>query len=338
MSKLKVLIVSVIVTLLMVGIAVPVLASTRSTDSEEAVPTLTGVEPTSALESLMADLGDVQYCEFEEEDNSEILSMLSQEKHKVSGGFNGVWGLSDGLLQEPLGDLCGLYFVNNATDNTVASFYGMWKTDEGVASGLLKGKCSDGRFDGYWYMPKHSVGGLIKGTCAPIISEASELSIARTFDGKWCTRSGKELGYLEGTWSPTVSSSIVGRIQGEWGHGSERPADGTLRGIHGKIMLADRSTIAYFAGKWTSNNEIALGRIGGLAMDGKFYGIWGGQNGGHGYLSGDYANHEFDGDWGYLGHGDTGKIWGKYGPFEVNSVAVDEKLVSVQKQLVAVKI
>jgi hypothetical protein len=112
---------------------------------------------------------------------------------------------------------------------------------------------------------------------------------------------------------------------------------GRIWGCYGEIKLADGSSIDYFRGKWHAANNRAHGRLGGIAIDGKFYGMWGGQQKGcraGGYLTGGYSYDSqlekepkgtFEGTWGRFGQEDSGQLKGKFGPLPVSQPFEDQE-------------
>jgi hypothetical protein len=74
-----------------------------------------------------------------------------------------------------------------------------------------------------------------------------------------------------------------------------------------------------------------------VAIDGKFYGVWGGHNKigrAGGYLTGDYSYDSqlgkepkgtFEGVWGRFGQEGSGQLKGKFGPLGVSVPFEDQK-------------
>jgi hypothetical protein len=233
---------------------------------------------------------------------------------------------------------------------------GIWLTDNGSVFGWLRGKCSDnGTFAGVWRDAETGVGGPVEGTYSPTNDDNVT---AGEFDGTWRTRDGEQGGYLRGTWSPAVSAEREGRFGGRWtndgqastagkGHGVSAKNKvkfnavsgqaGRLWGGYGKIDLADGTSIEYFRGKWHAANNSAHGRLAGLAIDGKFYGVWGGHKKvcrAGGYLTGDYSYDSqldkepkgtFEGVWGRFGQEGSGQLKGKFGPLGVSVPFEDQE-------------
>ena len=81
------------------------------------------------------------------------------------------------------------------------------------------------------------------------------------------------------------------------------------------IKLVDGTSMHYVRGRWSSDEGVR-GRLGALVVDGSFYGLWDCPSSkAGGYLKGVWAEQEFRGVWGHLGHEPEGRLWGRYGPF-----------------------
>jgi hypothetical protein len=239
--------------------------------------------------------------------------------------------------------------VKRASGQEVAYFRGVWLTDNGAVFGYLRGTCSDnGTFIGVWGNQEAGVGGPLNGTYSPADSDNVT---SGEFNGTWETRDGEKSGYLRGTWSPAVSVEREGRFGGRWinnnqvsaiwkgARGSAKRAAkvnaeciraGRVWGCYGQIKLADGTSMQYFRGKWHAAANRAHGWLGGLAIDGQFYGVWGGHKkvcraGGH--LTGGYSYDSelekepkgtFEGVWGRFGQEDSGLLKGKFGALGVS--------------------
>jgi len=103
----------------------------------------------------------------------------------------------------------------------------------------------------------------------------------------------------------------------------ESQSVGQLRRDQALLMA---TSIHYFRGKWHAANSRAHGRLGGLAIDGQFYGVWWPQERAAmpgGYLTGDYSYDSQCGE-------------GAQGPFRVacGRAALDRKTAgSVEGQV-----
>ena len=172
----------------------------------------------------------------------------------------------------------------------------------------------------------------MRGTYAPDADSANDL--VQRFVGDWATEDGQQSGYLKGTWAPIVLSQPEGKFAGQWVCDAEVAPDGRLSGLYGVIKLADGSSMQYFRGRWHAADG-GHGRLGGLIVDGGFYGLWNsGDSNGRGYLKGAWADNSFKGSWGHLGHEAEGRLWGKYGPI-VTPQPVEKQAGPVQRLAVA---
>jgi hypothetical protein len=255
-----------------------------------------------------------------------------------------------------MGSLVGIYGkVKRAGGQEAGYFKGIWLTDNDTVFGYLRGICSgNGTFAGVWRNPETGASGPVNGMYSPT---SGDNVTAGEFNGTWETRDGEQSGYLCGTWSSAVSVEREGRLGGRWINGDQtlalaksarisarRNANGAaagnlklnragrIWGCYGRIDLADGSSINYLRGKWHAANNSAHGRLGGFAIDGKFYGMWGGQQKGcraGGYLTGGYSydgqlekepKGTFEGTWGRFGQEDSGQLKGKFSPAGVSTV------------------
>ena len=267
---------------------------------------------TNDLEAILEEEGFEDDClGIAEDDNRDLEIMPMPGKPVIAGGFHGVWGLDNLDHNMPQGDLCGVYGFRNHVKRGSSFFRGMWKTDDGEVTGYLVGKGINGRLHGIWYWPEKCVGGRIKGTYTPLVTDATKDS-EMSFEGIWY-RGGRQIGYMEGNWSP-VEEIVTSKIfEGEWSRGGETPSDGIIKGVHGRIELEDGTSVPFFRGRWESNDG-AYGRLAGLGLDGSFCGIWKGEFGfSRGYLEGTYKDKEFSGTWGHFGQEPSGRLWGTYG-------------------------
>jgi len=153
------------------------------------------------------------------------------------------------------------------------------------------------------------------------------------FKGEWRTWNDTLSGNLKGTWSPRMLIKSTGAFRGQWIHditavsSTEVMPDGRLSGRYGKIELANGSSIHYFSGRWSSCEcDDVQGRLGGLAMDGRYFGIWGHGGKARGYLKDCCGNSYFKGDWGHFGSQPQGRLWGTYFPLLTATTEPIERL------------
>jgi hypothetical protein len=357
MKKWGFLIMGLLLVGLVVGIAVPTVMASRAANPGD------GTLPATADEAELAELAaDLQEADpvTDNADTGEGKEIKLLEV-TLGGGFQGVWGTGNAEDADPMGSLVGIYGkVKRASGQEAGYFRGIWLTDNDTVFGYLRGICSDnGTFAGVWRNPETGVGGPVNGTYSPTNDDNVT---AGEFNGIWETRDGEQSGYLRGTWSPAVSVEREGKFGGRWINGDQTlalakgarisarrnakgDASGNLKlnragriwGCYGRIDLADGSSISYFRGKWHAANNRAHGRLGGFAIDGKVYGMWGGQqkvgNAG-GYLTGDYSYDSqlekepkgtFEGTWGRFGQEHSGLLKGKFGPLGVSEPFEDQE-------------
>jgi hypothetical protein len=353
MKKWGFLIMGLLLVGLVVGIAIPAAMASRAANPGDG--TLPATADEAELAELAADLQEADPVTGNDEAAAKEIKLLEVT---LGGGFQGVWGTDNA---DPMGSLVGIYGkVKRAGGQEVGYFKGIWLTDNDNVFGYLRGSCSDnGTFAGVWRNPETGAGGPVNGTYSPT---SGDNVTAGEFNGTWETRDGEQGGYLRGTWSPAVSVEREGRFGGRWINGegasvlgkdarisARRSANGDaagnlklnragrIWGCYGEIKLADGSSISYFRGKWHAANNRVHGRLGGLAVDGKFYGMWSGQQKGWcsgGYLAGDYSYDSqlekepkgtFEGVWGRFGQEDNGQLKGKFGPTPVSQPFEDQE-------------
>ena len=351
MKKWGFLIMGLVLVGLVVGITVPAVMASRAANTGD------GALPASAAEAELAELAS----DWEETDpvtdNTGGGKGVKLLEVTLGGGFQGVWGTDNTEDADPMGSLVGIYgIVKRAGCQEVGYLRGVWLTDNDTVFGYLRGTCSDnGTFAGVWSNPETGVGGPVEGTYSPTDSDNVT---SGEFNGTWETRDGKQSGYLRGTWSPAVSVEREGRFGGRWINDDQvtavcKGARASVKcrakvnaeckraarvwGSYGEISLADGTSIHYFRGKWHAANNRAHGRLGGLAIDGQFYGVWGGHKKGchaGGYLTGDYSYNSqlekepkgtFEGVWGRFGQEDSGQLKGKFGPLGVSEPFEDQE-------------
>ena len=351
MKKWVFLIMGLLLLGLVVGTTIPAIMASRAANPGD------GTSSASAAEAELTELA----ADWEEADpvtdNTGEGKGIKLLEVTLGGGFQGVWGTDNTEDADPMGSLVGIYGnVKRAGGKEVSYFKGVWLTDNDTVFGYLRGTCSDnGTFAGVWSNPETGVGGPVEGTYS---STDSDNVTSGEFTGTWETRDGEQSGYLRGSWSPAVSVEREGRFGGRWinddrvlaiGKGAHVSAKGNAEvnaecrragrvwGSYGEIGLADGTSIHYFLGKWHAANNRAHGRLGGLAIEGKFYGVWGGHNKGcraGGYLTGDYSYDSqlekepkgtFEGAWGRFGQEDSGLLKGKLGPLGVSEPFEDQE-------------
>jgi hypothetical protein len=353
MKKWGFLIMGLLLVGLVVGITVPAVMASRAANPGDET------SPTTAAEAELAEFA----ADLEEADPVTDNADAGEGKEikllevTLGGGFQGVWGSDNAEETDSTGSLAGIYGrVKRAGGREVNYFKGVWLTDNGTVFGYLRGTCSDnGTFRGVWSNPETGVGGPLSGEYSPTDSDNVT---SGEFNGNWETRDGEQSGYLRGTWSPAVSVEREGRFGGRWvngdqvsvvGNGHRASAKckakvnaqclraGRLWGSYGEIGLADGTSIHYFRGKWHAANNGAHGQLGGLAIDGKFYGVWGGHKKvcrAGGYLTGDYSYDSqldkdpkgmFEGVWGRFGQEGSGQLKGKFGPLGVSVPFEDQE-------------
>lgn len=353
MKKWGFLIMGLLLVGLVVGITVPAVMASRSADSGDEA-SLTAVAK-AELAEVAADLEEADPTT-DNADGGEGKEIKLLEV-TLGGGFQGAWGTDNAEEADSTGSLVGIYGrVKRAGGREANYFKGIWLTDNGTVFGYLRGKCSDnGTFSGVWSNPESGVGGPLSGTYSPTDSDNVT---AGEFNGTWETKDGEQSGYLRGTWSPAVSVEREGRFGGRWINGdhvsvagnghrlsaknkakvnAECVRSGRVWGGYGEIKLADETSIHYFRGKWHAANNSAHGRLGGLAIDGKFYGVWGGHKKvcrAGGYLTGGYSYDSqldkdlegtFEGVWGRFGQEGSGQLKGKFGPLGVSEPFEDQE-------------
>jgi len=356
MKKWGFLIMGLLLVGLVVGIAIPAAMASRAANPGD------GILPATADEAELAELAaDLQEADPVTDNDEAAAKEIKLLEVTLGGGFHGEWGTDNTADADPVGTLVGIYGkVKRAGGKEAGYFKGIWLTDNGTAFGYLRGLCSDnGTFTGVWRNSETAAGGPVNGTYSPT---SGDNVTAGEFTGTWETRDGEQSGYLRGTWSPAVSVEREGRFGGRWINGegasvlskgarisARRNANGAavgnlklnragrIWGCYGEIKLADGSSINYFRGKWHAANNRAHGRLGGIAIDGKFYGMWGGQQKGcraGGYLTGDYSYDSqlekepkgtFEGVWGRFGQEDNGQLKGKFGPVPVSRPLEDQE-------------
>jgi len=263
------------------------------------------------IEAMVAELGDTEDFEI-------VPAPLPGRSVSIDGGFRGVWCGDNAATDECPGILSGIYGKVEEPDGTGYGYFGgIWNTGNGEVGGYMQGRYADGYFWGTWRCLETGAGGILGGIYAPAPDASND--VPHHFIGLWITGDGQQTGYLKGTWSPAVQSQPAGRFAGQWTSGADETAaevapDGRLSGTHHVLRLADGSTVRYFKGRWSSN-EGARGRIGGLVLDGRFYGLWNCRNSdAGGYLKGVWADHSFKGVWGHVGQEPGGRLRGRYGP------------------------
>ena len=356
MKKWGFLIMGLLLVGLVVGIAVPTAMDSRAANPGD------GALPATADEAELAELAaDLQEADPVTDNDEAAAKEIKLLEVTLGGGFQGEWGTDNAEDADPMGSLVGIYGkVKRAGGKEAGYFKGIWLTDNDTVFGYLRGICSDnGTFTGVWRNSETAVGGPVNGTYSPT---SGDNVTAGEFIGTWSTRDGEQGGYLRGTWSPAVSVERGGRFGGRWINGegvsvlskgarisARRNANGAgagnlklngagrIWGCYGEIKLADGSSINYFRGKWHAANNRGHGRLGGIAVDGKFYGMWGGhQKGCHagGYLTGDYScdsqlekepKGTFEGVWGRFGQEDNGQLKGKFGPLPMSQPFEDQE-------------
>jgi type II secretory pathway pseudopilin PulG len=337
---------------LVAGIAVPaVMASRASNPSDEA---LAAAADEADLAELAAALQEAD--PLVTDNDEEAAKKIKLLEVTLGGGFQGEWGTDNAEDADPMGSLVGIYGKVKRADKQINYFTGIWLADDGSIFGYLRGTCSDnGTFTGVWRNSETEVGGLLNGTYSPVNNDNVT---AGEFNGTWETTDGEQSGYLRGTWSPAVSVEREGRFGGLWVNDDQLAAScqgdrvsakckakndaecnraSRIWGSYGRINLADNTTIQYFVGKWHAANGRLHGRLGGVAIDGKFYGVWGGQKNGcraGGYLTGDYSYDSqlekepkgtFEGVWGRFGQEDNGQLRGKFSPLPVPQPFEDQE-------------
>ncbi|MBN2099658.1 MAG: hypothetical protein JW753_08690 [Dehalococcoidia bacterium] len=344
MKKWGFLIIGLLLVGLVIGITVPAVMASRAANPDD------GTLPATSAEAELAELA----ADWEEADpvtgNTGEGKEIKLLEVTLGGGFQGVWGTDNAEDADPTGSLVGVYGkVKRASGLEASYFRGVWLTDNDTVFGYLRGTCSDnGTFIGFWSNPETGVGGPVNGTYSPA---GSDNITPGEFNGTWETRDGERSGYLRGTWSPVVSVEREGRFGGRWINDDQELAlgkrgcafakgkakghvecirAGRVWGSYGEITLADGTSVHYFRGKWHAANDKTHGRLGGLAIDGHFYGVWGSHKKicrAGGYLTGDYSYDSqldkepkgtFEGVWGRFGQEDSGLLKGKFGPLGVS--------------------
>jgi len=334
-----------------VGITVPAVMASRAANPGDGI--LPASSASAALAELAADWEDADPVT----DNTGKGKGIKLLEVTLGGSFQGVWGADNTEDANPTGSLVGIYGkVKRAGGKQVNYFKGIWLTDNDTVFGYLGGTCSEnGTFAGVWSNPETGVSGPVSGTYSPIDTDNVT---SGEFNGKWETRDGVQSGYLRGTWSPVVLVEREGRFGGRWINDDQVSASckgarfsakckakvdaecrraGRVWGSYGEISLADGTSIHYFRGKWHAANNKAHGRLGGLAIDGQFYGVWGGHKKicrAGGYLTGDYScdsqlekepKGTFEGVWGRFGREDSGSLKGKFGSLGVSVPFEDQE-------------
>jgi len=356
MKKWGFLIMGLLLVGLVVGIAVPTAMDSRAANPGD------GILPATADEAELAELAaDLQEADPVTDNDEAAAKEIKLLEVTLGGGFQGEWGTDNTEDADPMGSLVGIYGkVKRAGGQEAGYFKGIWLTDNDTVFGYLRGICSgNGTFAGVWRNPETGASGPVNGMYSPT---SGDNVTAGEFNGTWETRDGEQSGYLCGTWSSAVSVEREGRLGGRWINGDQtlalaksarisarRNANGAaagnlklnragrIWGCYGRINLADGSSISYFRGKWHAANNRVHGRLGGLAIDGKFYGMWSGQQKGcrsGGYLAGDYSYDSqlekepkgtFEGVWGRFGQEDNGQLKGKFGPTPVSQPFEDQE-------------
>ena len=353
MKKFGFLVMGLLLVGLVVGITVPAVMASRASNSGDMTPATTTAA--AELAQVAADLEEANPAT----DNADAGESKEIKLLEVTlgGGFQGEWGTDNAEQAVSTGSLVGIYGkVKRAGGKEANYLTGIWLTDNGSVFGWLRGKCSDnGTFTGVWRNAETGVGGPVEGTYSPTNDDNVT---AGGFNGTWESKDGEQGGYLRGTWAPAISAEREGRFGGRWTNANQLSATGKgagvsakgkgkvnaestgagrLWGCYGKIDLADGTSIQYFRGKWHAANNSAHGQLGGVAIDGKFYGVWGGHNRicrAGGYLTGDYSYDSqldkeprgtFEGVWGRFGQEGSGQLKGKFGPLGVSVPFEDQK-------------
>jgi hypothetical protein len=301
MKKLSIFIACMLITCLLFTIAAPVQADDEEQDS-----------------SLIPE--NIDIAELEVDRMELVPSDTSDRKVKLNGGFKGAWITENSLTDEPAGKVVGIYGYFEPDDgNGYGFFSGLWKNASGRMGGYLKGKYRDGIFSGIWRCLETGAWGPVKGRYYPAPDTEVD-AIHYIFDGKWTTTDGQIKGYLKGTWSPLRAVRIQGNFTGQWAYNNQLPVssilyDGKLNGKYGIAIFKDGTRIQFFRGIWNSRNS-EEGRLGGLIVDSKFYGMWNNINTRpQGYLKGVWENNRFKGVWSQFGQSIEGRLWGAYRPF-----------------------
>ncbi|UCC59298.1 MAG: hypothetical protein JSW38_03705 [Dehalococcoidia bacterium] len=304
---LRILITAVLTIALLAGGTLSALASNGDGNESESIPMM----DISELESLVAEMEGIEEFELEP-------APLPGRTVSIDGGFRGVWGSDNTPDVKATGVVAGIYGRVDEPDGTGYGFFGgVWSDRNGGLGGYLQGRYADGYFWGTWRCLETGEGGLVGGTYSPDPGAASEL--VNRFRGIWVTSDGQHTGYLKGTWAPVAQSQPGGKFAGLWKYNpdvsaTDVAADGKLRGAYRVLQLVDGTTMHYFKGRWNAY-EGARGRLAGLALDGRFYGLWKTNDGSaQGYLKGVWADNRFKGRWGHVGHDPEGVLWGRYGP------------------------
>ena len=307
---------------------------------------IAGVAPVQASEEnrdLPLLIEDIDSKELEALDKLDLVP-VDAPGHKVNirGGFKGVWGTENSAADERPGKVAGIYGTVDYDDGTGYGFFGgIWRNASGRMAGYLKGRYEEGQFRGIWRCLETDMWGPVIGRYSPA-PDATADAIYYHFIGKWATRDGKLRGYLKGTWSPLTLVKPEGRFAGQWMYDNQLSAacvqpDGKLSGKYGLAVFKDGTRIHYFGGTWNSRDSDA-GRLGGLIVDGRFYGLWN-SDGSHprGYLKGVWRDNRFKGVWGQFGNDNEGRLWGVYRPFITPTAVEKEPLPDQQAVLTPAK-
>jgi hypothetical protein len=307
---IRIVICVVIAAAMVAGGTASAFAWSAAAESGDAVPPLdaAGIIDVTALANGTGQLGDVDL----------MPAPLPGRSVSINGGFHGEWGKDSGAELEPPGAVAGIYGTVAEPDGTTFGWFGgIWQGHNGEPTGYLQGRYADGYFWGTWHCLESGAGGPVGGTYGPAADAANDT--VKYFVGQWATADGQQTGYLKGTWSPLAQSQPGGRFAGQWSHdpaisAADVAADGSLRGRYRALDLADGTSMHFLKGGWRSNDG-AHGRICGLALAGRVYGLWKSAEGdAHGYLQGSWADNAFRGSWGRAGHQPEGRLWGRYGP------------------------
>ena len=318
---------------LALGLLIAGTASALASSTAESITDLVETNELIAedLDALIAELEQMEDIQF-------IPAPEGEAEVKILGGFHGRWGVDE--ADESLGGLAGIYGSVTYEDGSGYGFLGgIWKQRDEKVVGYLIGKYADGAFWGIYRNYEGENGGKFGGTYA--VGEEDVEAMVNRFVGEWESSDGERSGYMKGAWAQKVGQKRVGRFGGKWYANDdeadvtiERPEpDGRFRGRYGVIKLADDTVIHLFRGKWRSA-EGDNGKLTGISVRGKFYGIWQGEDS-SGYMMGKAKEHRMRGVWGTFGEEEQGRLRGRYGryprPEQVEPEEIETELVPIEE-------
>jgi len=279
----------------------------------------------------------------EELETLDKLDLMPEEaagrKVHIEGGFKGIWVTDSNATDNCPGNVAGIYGTVKNEDGTSYGFFsGLWRNETGKMGGYLKGKYRDGEFRGIWRCLETGVWGPVKGRYSPA-PDATAADMHHVFFGKWATWDGQLRGHLKGRWAPLAAVKLEGKFNGQWMYANQLTAasiqpDGKLAGTYSVAVFKDGTRIHLFRGTWTSR-ESDRGKLGGLIVDGRFYGLWNSGNGHpRGYLKGVWKDHRFKGVWAQFDHNIEGRLWGVYRPM-ITPTTVDKQPLPGQQTILS---